>query len=207
MNTLRELFSRVNKVTRNEFLGECWEINGTSVGRGYPLVWFRGKKTKAHRIVFCLLIGDSGGSCAMHMCDNKKCINPSHITSGTAGQNIKDYFARNHIYAANSGSDEMRNMALDMLKNGCRAKLVAEHCGIAFWAVQNMRAALLKSGDPGVSRRWRHSTPKDLARVVELQDGGASIEDIATALGVHKTTVDRMLKRGRKAAAQFSQQD
>jgi len=71
--------------------GECWVwLDGLhSQGYGRISTWLH-KSQAAHRAMYELAIGPIGKFHVLHECDNKKCINPSHLWLGTQIENIKD---------------------------------------------------------------------------------------------------------------------
>ena len=74
----------------------CWEFQGCAVGRnGYGQI-MRDPVTRkldyAHRVAWELANGQPvpAGCVVMHTCDNPRCVNPAHLTTGTQAQNIQD---------------------------------------------------------------------------------------------------------------------
>jgi hypothetical protein len=73
----------------------CWEWTASFARGGYGQFststqdgckWYR-----AHRFAHEAFIGPvPEGYVVMHKCDNPKCVNPDHLTSGTHADNIKD---------------------------------------------------------------------------------------------------------------------
>jgi hypothetical protein len=61
---------------------------------GYGRITHMGMRT-AHRAMFAMVYGDvPAGHEVMHSCDNRACINPKHLSSGTHAQNMCDMAAR-----------------------------------------------------------------------------------------------------------------
>lgn len=63
---------------------------------GYGVSWFRGKWTRAHRKVYqeanSVILTPSDK--ILHTCDNRSCVNPSHLYLGTSKQNSSDMVTR-----------------------------------------------------------------------------------------------------------------
>lgn len=74
----------------------CWEWKGaihklTRYGR----VRYRGKLMYAHRLAYELTHHTLPDNLAvLHSCDNPSCVNPAHLSLGTAGDNMADRDAK-----------------------------------------------------------------------------------------------------------------
>ncbi len=51
------------------------------------------EKTTVHRIVHAYATGETP-KVVMHTCDNRKCVNPNHLKSGTHQDNTQDMLAK-----------------------------------------------------------------------------------------------------------------
>ena len=69
-----------------------WE--GTVNADGYGVVWREGKMRLIHRWVYaqahCNSIDDIDGVVIRHTCDTPRCINTTHLLTGTQSQNMHD---------------------------------------------------------------------------------------------------------------------
>jgi HNH endonuclease len=76
--------------------GDCWECSSHAVNKhGYPVLSRNGKIGYAHRFSYQDTKGPiPDGNVLLHSCDNRKCINPSHLTAGTQLENIADRVAK-----------------------------------------------------------------------------------------------------------------
>lgn len=68
----------------------CWAWKGTIDHDGYGRVYHLGKKVRAHRLSYELLVGElTPGLVVDHVCRNKACINPDHLELVSQSENVK----------------------------------------------------------------------------------------------------------------------
>lgn len=73
----------------------CWEWVGAKNSNGYGHIGDRGSHKKAHRVSWEIHNGPiPSGSLCLHKCDNKSCVNPSHLYIGNHSDNAKDMIER-----------------------------------------------------------------------------------------------------------------
>jgi len=78
---------------------ECWTWKGTKSGCGYGYFSYRNADIGAHRMSLQFKLGRPiiMGMHACHDCNNRHCVNPSHLREDTASSNVKDLVrAGNH---------------------------------------------------------------------------------------------------------------
>lgn len=77
----------------------CWFWEGAVDAEGYGKLMIAGKCRKAHQVAFEFAGGErvSGNLGILHSCDNRRCVNPSHLRLGEQCDNIKDMIIRNRM--------------------------------------------------------------------------------------------------------------
>ncbi len=90
----------------------CWEWTGYVNPQGYGCLIIKGRSIRAHRAAYVAANGQiTDGRQVNHHCDNRRCVNPSHLYLGTQSQNIRDAISRNRLYVPDGGRGSSHSQA------------------------------------------------------------------------------------------------
>lgn len=132
----------------------CWEYTRSKFPNGYGQVRYFDKGMGAHRLSYMICHGEiPSGKMVLHSCDNKPCINPSHLFLGTAKDNKHDSMNKDrHAYGSKIGISKLDvdsvSVVRQLLNEGLTKGQVAKRLGIGRTTVFNIEAR----------NTWRHIT-------------------------------------------------
>lgn len=69
----------------------CVEWQGHGDHDGYGVFWMNGRNNRAHRAAWLIFVGTiPEGHVVHHMCRNRGCVNPMHLTTLTHSENVSE---------------------------------------------------------------------------------------------------------------------
>ena len=93
-------------------LEDCWEWSGYVDNHGYGRIMTDRGPVRAHRVSYVLHHGEvPGGQYVLHHCDNRKCVNPTHLYVGTHSQNMRDKVQRGRAFTGDAKGGEAHGRA------------------------------------------------------------------------------------------------
>lgn len=122
-----------------------------------------GKCLSAHRVAMELATGESLSPDVVvrHTCDNPRCVNPLHLTTGTHADNVRDRVIRRRgAIGEKAGRAKLTEaQAQDILDSVDPPQRAAERNGVSIYTVRGIRQR----------RIWRHLKPSTTLPMKPLQ--------------------------------------
>lgn len=133
----------------------CWNWTKAPGSNGYGRLRVADRMLSAHRVSWELHIGPVPegegyhGTCVLHRCDNRACVNPAHLFLGTTADNMAD--KRTKGRQARGDHNGRAKLAADQIlelrdRRGQLQRELAEEFGISQGQVSDIRSG----------KRWAH---------------------------------------------------
>ncbi len=121
---------------------ECWEWLGGLNSHGYGNFWHGGRTVSAHRFSYELEHGPIGtrSKLLLHSCDNRSCVNPAHLSIGSAADNSADMVSKRR--SARSLTDEQ---VRDVRANYARCRVTLQELAYRFGCSNQHICRLVKN--------------------------------------------------------------
>lgn len=96
----------LKNVDKDPAHGGCWVWAGRLNESGYGILSIGNYPWKAHRLAYVLHHNTTitPRDLVLHSCDNRKCVNPDHLRTGTQSDNVKDAVSRGRMTTVKSES-------------------------------------------------------------------------------------------------------
>lgn len=122
----------------------CWEWRGPVSSNGYGIIRVNGKSVGAHRAAWYYSYSEWPYPMLRHACDNRICVNPSHLTVGTHKENMQDLTNRNR-QASKLTLPDVRRIK-QQIAQGARNVDLAREYNVAPNTIRSIR----------LGKNWKH---------------------------------------------------
>lgn len=141
----------MEKVSIDDKTG-CWNWTGKLMWHGYGRMELNEKQMYAHRASLVIHNGPiPDGKIVCHTCDNRACVNPSHLYLGTAQDNSNDAISRDRLQRGERRYNSKltaENVAEIRTLFGVKTDIeIARQFGVSDSSIYNIRKG----------KRWRRS--------------------------------------------------
>ncbi|KRB22709.1 HNH endonuclease [Mesorhizobium sp. Root172] len=138
----------------------CWEWAGSRLVSGYGRLQDNGKTIRAHKFFFERTHGPvPAGMMVCHKCDNRICVNPSHLFLGTAKDNKDDCCNKaRHAHGAGNGMAKLTDELVIAIKAELAAATKSQAEIARQYGVSAVSISLIKRG-----KSWKHLAFMEIA--------------------------------------------
>lgn len=183
----------------------CWEwigyINPSGYGQAYD--HRKDKSCRAHRLSYELFKGEiPPGLLICHSCDNKKCVNPDHLSIGTPAKNTRDMVERGLSVRGRLRfrvhSVEKAKKCFDLWKSGIGIERIAKDLNLSYVTVYYLVKKFGKYSEFNFKShevlsnkqrpRFTSISKEKCEEVISLRKKGKTYLEIKNITGVKKTS-------------------
>jgi hypothetical protein len=168
---------------------ECWGWKAAIRPNGYGVMMLRtagrSHTERAHRLSWHINHGEiPSGLCVCHHCDNRKCVNPSHLFVGTRADNQKDMSRKGrHAIVANPN-------LLDPAREKMRLNPHLRPRGDQHWTHRNPEYIIR-----GEAHGNTKLTKTDIITIRDRALSGEKLTDLAQEFCISPSTAYRIINR------------
>jgi hypothetical protein len=182
---------KVNKqsgIRLNNLETDCWLwIAGTSNKYG----WFN--DGYAHRWSYKHFKGEiEEGKLIRHKCDNRICVNPEHLETGTSKENVKDMVERNPKACGRKLQPDQYPIIIERMKTE-RLIDIAEDYGMNWKSISR---ALDKAGLRPKYDYGKKLTDETFEIIKQLRNDGKTYAEISKEVNLSQSKICVLLKTG-----------
>lgn len=106
-------------------VGDCLVWQRATNEDGYGILWNAGRGVRAHQVAWELTFGlIPAHLCVCHSCDNRPCIEPTHLWLGTQPENIADMIAKGRLViprGEHNGNAKLNDDAVRIIRSSGRS--------------------------------------------------------------------------------------
>lgn len=129
----------------------CWLWTGVVGNGGYGRMRWNGKLIETHRASYMLHDGEiPTGMYVLHSCDNRLCVNPSHLRLGTHADNMRDMVLRNRCRYQSGQSNPNAKLTEEIVR-AIKADQRVQSAISAAYGVSRSHVSYIKTG-----KLWGH---------------------------------------------------
>lgn len=199
---------RFTKRLRRE--GECVVWTGWRERNGYGRIRVFGEKWSTHRLSYSLSKGEiPDGLYVMHQCDNPPCVNPRHLTVGTALDNRRDAISKGrHAYGERAPNVKLTAMQVSEIRKRYQAGETQELLSCDYDITQGVVSKIIRNVlwvDPakpamfgrrlGEQSRCAKITEADVSEIRQRVANGEKHKALAEEYGVYITAIGKIANR------------
>lgn len=220
----REYQKKIRKPLPEEFwervniLGpdECWPWIGPKHHSGYGVFSYKMKKYIPSRMSWELSNGPiPKGICVCHRCDNRPCVNPSHLFLGTRADNARDMYLKGRQSKIRGDAHHRTKITKELAKEiislyssmGCEVVYIANRFKTTVTNVYKVlkRFGIAVNRIRGANHCCAKLSEKDVLEIRRRYAYGLdTTPSLAKKFGVQQCTISRIINRKRWAHLKIS---